>query len=197
MRRLIFPALILLPVLAHAQAKTQTSTLIAPATASAATLEAKASTPHVLPAPAPAPAPAANAATSADPGAEILVPVHQTVVERSSDDVTANSNTNNSTLGYTFSNGISPVTAPKLVKASPLTLSLRDMESESAEAKVVLQLTVDLAGIPQNVKVVHSGGTALDKRAIESVSEYRFKPATENNVPVEAPVTIEIKVKKS
>jgi TonB family protein len=192
MRRLVFPALILLPVLAHAQAKTQTSTLTAsPSTASVATLEAKATTPHVLP--AAAPAKATPAAAAADPGSEIMVPVRQTVVEHSSDDV----NTSDSTISHTFSNGISPVTAPKLIKALPLAMSLRDMESESAEAKVVLQLTVDLAGIPQNVKVIHSGGAALDKRAIESVNQYRFKPATENNVPVEAPVTIEIKVKKS
>jgi len=192
MRRLIFSALILLPVLAHAQAKTQTSTLTASqSTASVATLEAKVSTPRVLP--APAAKATTGTAASAEPGTDIMIPVRQTVVERSSDDV----NTNDSTISHTISNGISPVTAPKLIKSSPLTLSLRDMESESAEAKVVLQLTVDLAGIPQNVKVIHSGGAALDKRALESVSEYRFKPATENNVPVEAPVTIEIKVKKS
>jgi len=192
MRRLIFSALILLPVLAHAQAKTQTSTLTASqSTASVATLEAKVSTPRVLP--APAAKATTGTAASAEPCTDIMIPVRQTVVERSSDDV----NTNDSTISHTISNGISPVTAPKLIKSSPLTLSLRDMESESAEAKVVLQLTVDLAGIPQNVKVIHSGGAALDKRALESVSEYRFKPATENNVPVEAPVTIEIKVKKS
>ena len=194
MRRLIFPALILLPVLAHSQAKAQTSTLTASqSAASATTLVAKANTPRVLPAPAvkTATAPAAPAA-AAGTGADIMVPVRQTVVERSSD-----TNTNDSTLAYSFNSGVVAETAPKLVQSSPLTLSLRDMESESAEAKVVLQLTVDLAGIPQNVKVIHSGGAALDKRALESVSEYRFKPATENNVPVEAPVTIEIKVKKS
>jgi TonB family protein len=195
MRRLIFPALILLPVLAHAQAKTQTSTLTASqSTASAATLDAKVSTPDVLPAPAAKAATAsATPAAAADSGTEIMVPVRQTVVERSSDDV----NTNNGTISHTFSNGISPVTAPKLMKALPLAMSLRDMESESAEARVVLQLTVDLAGIPENVKVIYSGGAALDKRALESVNQYRFKPATENNIPVEAPVTIEIKVKKS
>lgn len=195
MRRLIFPALILLPVLAHAQAKTQTSTLTASqSTASATTLEAKASTPRVLPAPAVKAATSSAApAAAADPGADIMVPVRQTVVERSTDDV----NINNSTIAYSFNDGAVAETAPKLVQASPLTLSLRDMESESAEAKVVLQMTVDLAGIPQNVKVIHSGGAALDKRALESVNQYRFKPATQNNVPVEAPVTIEIKIKKS
>ena len=194
MRRLIFPALILLPVLAHSQAKAQTSTLTASqSAASATTLVAKANTPRVLPAPAvkTATAPAAPAA-AAGTGADIMVPVRQTVVERSSD-----TNTNDSTLAYSFNSGVVAETAPKLVQSSPLTLSLRDMESESAEAKVVLQLTVDLAGIPQDVKVVHSGGAALDKRALESVNQYRFKPATQNNVPVEAPVTIEIKIKKS
>src|ERR1700678_3792915 len=77
MRRLVYPALILLPVLAHAQAQTQTSTLTAsPSRASMATLEAKATKPNLPTAAAPA---AANSA--ADPGTEIMVPIHQTVVE--------------------------------------------------------------------------------------------------------------------
>jgi len=193
MRRLIYPALILLPVLAHAQAKPQTSTLTAsPSTASVATLEAKANTPHVLPA-ASAPAAKTAAPASADPGAEVMVPVHQTVVERSSGDV----NTNDSTISYSFNSGAVAATAPKLIEALPLAMSLREMESETAEAKVVLALTVGLSGAPKDVKVVHSGGAALDKRAVESVNQYRFKPATENNIPVEAPVTVEIKIKKS
>ena len=188
MRRLIFPALILLPVLAHAQAKIQTSTLTAAqSTASAPTLVAKANTPKILP------AVAASAAPVAADASEIMVPVHQTVVERSSGDA----DTSNSTLGYSFASGAMVSTAPKLVQASPLAMSLRDMESENPEADVVLQLTVDLTGTPTNVKVVHSGGATLDKRAIEAVNLYRFKPATQNNIPVEAPVTIEIKIKKS
>lgn len=188
MRRLIYPALILLPVLAHAQAKTQTSTLTAAqSTASAPTLVAKANAPKILP------AVAASAAPAADHASEIMVPIHQTVVERSSNDV----DTYGSTLDYSFNNGTVAATAPKLVQASPLTMSLRDMESETSEAAVVLQLMVDLKGMPTNVKIVHSGGATLDKRAVEAVNLYRFKPATQNNMPVEAPVTIEIKIKKS
>jgi TonB family protein len=184
MRRLIFPALILLPVLAHAQAKTQTSSLTAAQSpAPQATLVAKANPPHVLPT-----APVATA--SADPRNDIMVPVQQTVVERNSDDV----NTSDSTIGYSFG---AVATAPKLISASPLAMSLRDMESEGTEAAVTLELTVDLKGTPKNVKVVHSGGASLDKRAIEAVNQYRFKPATENNIPVEAPVTIAITIKKS
>jgi len=189
MRRLIYPALILLPVLAHAQAKTQTSTLTASqSTASAATLEAKANAPHIL----PAAAPVAKTA-SADPGLDIMVPVHQTVLERSNDEV----NTSDSTIAYSFNSGAATQMAPKLVQASPLALTLREMESESTEAKVVLSLTVGLTGLPKNVTVTRSGGSALDKRAIEAVNQYRFKPAMQNNVPVEAPVTIEISIKKS
>jgi TonB family protein len=189
MRRLIFPALILLPVLAHAQAKTQTSTLTAvQSSAPVTTLVAKANTPNVLPAVA---APAATA--SADRGNDIMVPVHQIVVERSTDDV----NTSDSTIGFSFSNGAVASTAPKLITASPLALSLRDMEAAAPEAAVVLELTVDAKGAPKNVKVVHSSGSKLDKLAIEAVNQYRFKPATQNNIPVEAAVTVAIKIKKS
>jgi len=187
MRRLIYPVLILLPVLAHAQAKTQTSTLTAAqSTASVATLEAKATPPralHAITAPA--------AAAAADPGTQIMVTVHQTVVERNSGDV----DSKDSTLSYSF--GAVTSTAPKLVQASPLTMSLRDMESETSEAAVLLQFVVDLTGATKDVKVLHSGGATLDKRAIEAVNLYRFKPATQNNIPVEAPVTVEIKIKKS
>ena len=122
-----------------------------------------------------------------------MVPVHQTVIERNSGDV----NSTDGTLDYRFENGAFVSTAPKLVQASPLAMSLRDMEAENSEAAVVLQLMVDLKGTPTNVKVLHSGGATLDKRAIEAVNLYRFKPAMQNNIPVEAPVTIEIKIKKS
>lgn len=188
MRRLIYPALILLPVLAHAQAKTQTSTLTAASSsAPVATLVAKANTPRVV----SAPAATAGASAPVDPGTEIMVPVHQTVVEHNGSGISSN----DSTLGYSF--GAVATTAPKLIQASPLAMSLREMESETAVADVVLQFTVDLAGSAKNVKVVRSGGATLDKRAIEAVNLYRFKPATQNNVPVEAPVTVEIKIKKS
>jgi len=190
MRRLIYPALILLPILAHAQAKTQTSTLTAASSsAPVATLVAKANTPHVV----PAPAATAGANAPVDPGTEIMVPVHQTVVENNGSGI----NSNDSTLGYSFNNGVVATTAPKLIQATPLAISLREMESETAVADVVLQFTVDVAGTAKNVKVVRSGGATLDKRAIEAVNLYRFKPATQNNVPVEAPVTVEIKIKKS
>jgi TonB family protein len=193
MRRLIYPALILLPVLAHAQAKTQTSTLTAvQSPASTATLEAKANKPHVLTAIA-APVAASAAPASADRGSDIMVPVHQTVVEHTTDGV----DTNDSSIGYSFNNGVTAATAPKLILASPLAMSLRDLEAEAPEVAVLLQLTVDLTGTPKNVKVLRSGGTTLDKLAVEAVSLYRFKPATQNNLPVEAPVTVEIKVKKS
>jgi TonB family protein len=185
MRRLIFPALILLPVLAHAQAKTQTSTLTAvPSSAPVATLVASANTPKVLP--------AASAPASAD-NREVMVPIHQTVVERTSDDV----DVSDSTLSYSFSNGVTAMTAPKLIQASPLTLSLQEMEAQSTESSVQLQLTVDPSGTPRDVKVVRSGGAILDKRAVEAVSKYHFKAATQNSIPVNAQVTIAIKIKKS
>ena len=190
MRRLIYPALILLPVLAHAQAKTQTSTLTAASSsAPVATLVAKANTPRVV----SAPAATAGASAPVDPGTEIMVPVHQTVVEHNGSGI----NSNDSTLGYSFNNGAVATTAPKLIQAAPLAISLREMESETAVADVVLQFTVDVAGTAKNVKVVRSGGATLDKRAIEAVNLYRFKPATQNSIPVEAPVTVEIKIKKS
>jgi hypothetical protein len=44
--------------------------------------------------------------------------------------------------------------------------------------------------------VTRSAGKAVDKKALVAVSESRFKPATVNNQPVDAAVTISIQIEK-
>jgi TonB family protein len=86
--------------------------------------------------------------------------------------------------------------APRLTRAVEVQLSDKELAAQPAETSVVVRATVDANGSPRNLTVAHSAGATLDKRALEAVSQYRFVPATRDNEPVEAPVTISIKIQK-
>ena len=58
------------------------------------------------------------------------------------------------------------------------------------QGTVVLQFIVDSNGLPQNVEVVKPIGYGLDQNAVESVRQYRFKPAMKNGRPVPAYLTV-------
>jgi TonB family protein len=182
MRLLLLPTLFLLPVMAVAQTSQPAAT---PTSGPATTLQAKATLPPSLRAMPAAAAHAAAATPAAAPSSDVMVDVHQNVIERQFED-------NDSTLAVTFG----ARTEPKLIQSAPLAISLREMEAEADETKVELSLMVDTHGVPQNVAVTRSGGAALDKRAIAAVRQYRFTSATRNNIAVEAPLTIKIKLKK-
>jgi TonB family protein len=57
---------------------------------------------------------------------------------------------------------------------------------------VVVKMDVTPQGFPDNVHVVRSLNLALDRKAVEAVSQYRFRPATREGVPVYAPVNVEV-----
>jgi len=71
-----------------------------------------------------------------------------------------------------------------------------DYTPEARRAKltgaVVLGLTVDEKGVPQNMKVIRGLGMGLDEKAIEAVSEWRFKPGTRGGRPVSTNATVEV-----
>ncbi len=57
----------------------------------------------------------------------------------------------------------------------------------------LIALIVDAHGIPQNVHVVRSLEPTLDENAVESVRQYRFKPAMKDGrTPVAVSITIEV-----
>lgn len=56
----------------------------------------------------------------------------------------------------------------------------------------ILSLVVDAKGKPQDVRVVRALGMGLDEKAIEAVSQYRFKPAMKNGMPVPVKINIEV-----
>jgi hypothetical protein len=44
--------------------------------------------------------------------------------------------------------------------------------------------------------VTRSAGTLIDKKALKAASEFRFKPATVDNQPVGAAVTVSMQIEK-
>ncbi len=60
---------------------------------------------------------------------------------------------------------------------------------------VLVGLTVNAAGAPENVHVVRSGGERFDKNAVETVSQYRFKPAMKAGQPVAREMQVEVNYK--
>src|ERR1039458_3796043 len=64
----------------------------------------------------------------------------------------------------------------------------------------LIGLTVDTNGNPQNLRVIKSLEPSLDAKAIEAVSQYRFRPAMKDGttpVPVEITVEIDFRLYKS
>jgi outer membrane biosynthesis protein TonB len=55
---------------------------------------------------------------------------------------------------------------------------------------------VDAYGFPRNLSIVRSAGAVVDKKVLDAMSQYRFTPATLDNKPVDAAVTISIKIEK-
>ena len=57
----------------------------------------------------------------------------------------------------------------------------------------VIDLTVDIEGIPQNVHVVTSLEPSLDENAVEAVKKWRYAPAMINGIPTRFESTVKIK----
>lgn len=69
-------------------------------------------------------------------------------------------------------------------------------EAATSDAKVVLGFTVDVQGRPCDIRVLHSDNTAVDKGTVDALRQYRFKPATYDNSPAVAHLTMEISLQK-
>ena len=82
--------------------------------------------------------------------------------------------------------------------SAPSVLSKIEPEysEEARKAKwqgtVVLSVIVDELGRPKSVRVQRSLGLGLDQKAIEAVSQWRFKPGLKDGKPVPVMATIEV-----
>ena len=55
---------------------------------------------------------------------------------------------------------------------------------------VTLAVTIDVQGLPTDIKVVHSLGEGLDEQAEAALAKWRFEPAMHNGQPVEQQLKI-------
>ena len=83
------------------------------------------------------------------------------------------------------------VTAPVPVYTAdpPYTGAAR---GQKIQGTVMLQIIVDSSGLPQNVEVIKPLGYGLDQNAVETVRQYRFKPALKDGKPVAVYMTVAI-----
>jgi TonB family protein len=69
--------------------------------------------------------------------------------------------------------------------------------SESARAAkfqgtVVLKLVVNKEGAPTKIRISQPLGYGLDEKAVQAVSEWKFKPAEKDNQPVNTEIAVEV-----
>ncbi|WP_058187604.1 energy transducer TonB [Terracidiphilus gabretensis] len=59
-------------------------------------------------------------------------------------------------------------------------------------AESLVGLTVDTNGLPHDICVIKEAGHGLDRKAVEAVATYRFRPATRDDKPVSVQLKVAI-----
>jgi TonB family protein len=60
------------------------------------------------------------------------------------------------------------------------------------QGTVVVAVTIGAEGTAQNMMVVRSLGLGLDEKALEAISQWKFKPGTKDGYPVPVMATIQV-----
>jgi TonB family protein len=194
MRLAILSSLVLLPILAHGQATTAAKSK--PITSSAV-FQAELTQPVALAAAVKGAAAAdATSAMSAE-NSTTRAMVREYVQTELSDDFTQEALHKAGTLEYSFK-GSQPTeaSAPIVTRSTGIQLTQEELAAAPDLTFVTVSGTVDQSGFPRDLTVVQSAGKTVDKKALAAVSGFRFKPATIDNQPVQAELTISIQIKK-
>jgi TonB family protein len=191
MRLAILSSLVLVPVLAHGQATTPAPTK--PVNPSVQ-YQAEVIQPTRL-------ATIVKGAVKADVASNMNSAIPVTVREYVSTQLTEDFTQEALRRGGSLVNGFggsepNEIIAPKLTRTVVLQLSDDDLAATPDMSRVVVNGTVDEYGFLRNLSVTSSAGAAVDKKALEAVNGFRYKPATVNNQPVQAAVSIAIKIEK-
>ncbi len=196
MRRMILTSLALIPMVAHAASTTSTEPK--PSTSSAMVAELTQPTaPTGLAMAAAAAKAAAPAASIAALGTSNHATIRESVQTKMVDNFVDAALRLGGTQEYAMMGSVpTHSSSPQVTRAVELDLSVQDMEEQPTVSSVVLRAIVDENGIPRNVEVAQSAGSIVDRKAIAAVSQYRFKPATIDNKPTWASVSITIKIQK-
>ena len=89
------------------------------------------------------------------------------------------------------------VTLPKIVYTTDVSVPADSFEQTVAtESNVILSLSIDKTGRPQNVQVVNSVNSKLDEHVIAAVQQFRWRPATLDKQPVPLNLTLNVEVQR-
>jgi TonB family protein len=181
MRRMIAATLVLIPVMAHAQASTTAEPKVSQASA---TLVAKATPPAPF-----------GAAKGADTTISVRPNLVHEIVSTTVDPYFPNEALREGgAVSYTLlGDNDNTAIAPRLIHVVNIQLS---QDQLVAASDVTIHLTVDALGVPHNLKINRSANEVIDEKTLEAVSQYRFTPAKVNYLPTEADVTVEVKIQK-
>jgi len=202
MCRMILISLVLLPVLAHAEASTSTERQQLPSSAALRTEQPQpAGLEEIAMAPVAsvlaAPATAKSAASISAANTVNHAAVQELIEMRSSEDFTQAALRLGGTLEYVLKgSAATESSAPSVTRAVEMELSQQELARQPAVTHVVVRAMVDEYGIPRDLTIAQSAGTVVDRKALAAISQYRFKPATLDNKRIEAAVVITIKLQK-
>lgn len=85
------------------------------------------------------------------------------------------------------------VVAPKLVHSIAVNSETTSPWTNVPTNKTVtVNMIVDKAGNPTDLKIVKSAGPIVDRSVLAAVSQYRFEPGTVSNQPVSFPLNLEV-----
>jgi len=194
MRLAILSSLVLLPVLAHGQA---TAPAKSKAITSSAVFQAELTQPAALAAAVKGAAAAdvASALPSVNSTGHVLV--REYVQTQLAEDFTREAMRRGGTLEYSIQ-GSAPTeaSAPTVTHSAEIQLTQEELAATPELTFVTVSGTVDQYGFPRELTVTQSAGKTVDRKALAAVSGFRFKPATIDNQPVEAALTISIQIQK-
>jgi outer membrane biosynthesis protein TonB len=201
---MILTTLVLLPALASAQAGTSaepkpsssSARVQAESTQSAGLAEVAmaAAAPEVVkPTPSESPASIAPISATSSISHATVREFVKTQVSENPIDVTLR---NGGVIAYGMSATPVETSAPKIIHVVQVALSEQDLAERAAVTNVAVLATVDQYGIPRNLAIAQSAGSLIDRKALAAVSQYRFTPATIDNLPTVTTVTVAIKIQK-
>jgi TonB family protein len=93
--------------------------------------------------------------------------------------------------------GVTPLRVGGGVTPPSLAYKVEPEYSEEArwarvDGTVVVKTTIGVDGTAQNMEVIRSLGLGLDEKALQAISQWKFKPGTKDGEPVPVMATIEV-----
>jgi TonB family protein len=85
-----------------------------------------------------------------------------------------------------------PYDTPPVATYTPVAEYSEQARKAKFNGVVLVSVLVNEEGVPIDPKITRPVGMGLDEKAVESVLQYRFKPAMKDGAPVEARIMVEV-----